>query len=104
MVPLNRSPLYIDIFERWRLPVVLRARTLLGTINHSLLPIEALRKRQIDILGIALSGERNAETESAICDIARVRWLGRLPWISPLTADSLRVVFKDSFISSDFQP
>ncbi|MGY4509399.1 dethiobiotin synthase [Bradyrhizobium sp. USDA 3650] len=90
MVPLNRSPLYIDIFERWRLPVVLRARTLLGTINHSLLPIEALRKRQIDILGIALSGERNAETESAICDIARVRWLGRLPWISSLTADSLR--------------
>lgn len=104
MVPLSSSALYIDIFERWRLPVVLCARTLLGTINHSLLSIEALRKRQIDILGIAFIGERNSETESAICDIARVRWLGRLPWISPLTAESLQAVFKGSFIPGDFTP
>lgn len=104
MVPLNSSALYIDIFERWRLPVVLCARTLLGTINHSLLSIEALRKRQIDILGIAFIGERNSETESAICDMARVRWLGRLPWISPLTAESLQAVFKGSFIPRDFTP
>ncbi|WP_409190514.1 dethiobiotin synthase [Bradyrhizobium sp. RDM4] len=104
MVPLSSSVLYIDVFERWRLPVVLCARTLLGTINHSLLSIEALRKRQIDILGIAFIGERNPETESAICDITRVRWLGRLPWISPLTADSLQVAFKGSFISGDFNP
>ncbi|WP_369726205.1 dethiobiotin synthase [Bradyrhizobium sp. LLZ17] len=104
MVPLSSNVLYIDVFERWRLPVVLCAHTLLGTINHSLLSIEALRKRQIDILGIAFIGERNPETESAICDITRVRWLGRLPWISPLTADSLQVAFKGSFISGDFNP
>ncbi|MCK1727319.1 dethiobiotin synthase [Bradyrhizobium sp. 142] len=104
MVPLNGGTLYIDIFERWRLPVVLCASTLLGTINHSLLSIEALRKRQIRILGIAFIGERNAETESAVCDIGRVRWLGRLPWLSPLTPDRLQAVFKGSFISGDFKP
>ncbi|MFK4535011.1 dethiobiotin synthetase [Bradyrhizobium ottawaense] len=102
MVPLTARTLYIDIFERWQLPVVLCARTGLGTINHSLLSIEALRKRQIRILGIAFIGERNAETESAICEIGRVRWLGRLPWLVPLTDDRLQAAFKDSFGSSDF--
>ncbi|RXG89167.1 dethiobiotin synthase [Bradyrhizobium zhanjiangense] len=102
MVPLTARTLYIDIFERWQLPVVLCARTGLGTINHSLLSIEALRKRQIRILGIAFIGERNAETESAICEIGRVRWLGRLPWLVPLTGDRLQAAFKNSFVSSDF--
>ncbi|OPY94365.1 dethiobiotin synthase [Bradyrhizobium sacchari] len=102
MVPLNRDVLYIDIFERWSLPVVLCASTKLGTINHSLLSIEALRKRQIRLLGIAFVGERNPESESAICEIGRVRWLGRLPWITPLTADSLQKTFKSSFVRGDF--
>lgn len=102
MVPLTARTLFIDIFERWQLPVVLCARTGLGTINHSLLSIEALRKRRIQILGIAFIGERNAETESAICEIGRVRWLGRLPWLVPLTDDRLQAAFKNSFVSSDF--
>lgn len=104
MVPLNASTLYIDIFERWRLPVLLCASTRLGTINHSLLSIEALRKRQIDILGIAFIGERNAETQSAIREMGRVRWLGRLPWLSPLTPDTLQDAFKSSFRADDFKP
>lgn len=102
MVPLNSGTLYIDIFERWDLPVVLCASTKLGTINHSLLSIEALRKRQIRILGIALIGTKSPEAESAICEIGRVRWLGRLPWISPLTADTLQTAFKHSFVPTHF--
>ncbi|MBS7554729.1 dethiobiotin synthase [Ancylobacter dichloromethanicus] len=102
MVPLSRSTLYIDIFARWQLPIVLCARTELGTINHSLLSIEALRNRTIEILGIAFIGERNSESESAICEIGRVRWLGRLPRLSPLTANSLRAAFSTSFRRDDF--
>ncbi|MBT1516482.1 dethiobiotin synthase [Bradyrhizobium sp. SRL28] len=103
MVPLSGGTLYADIFERWGLPVVLCASTGLGTINHSLLSIEALRKRQISILGIAFIGERNAETEIAIREIGRVRWLGRLPWLSPLTPDTLQAAFKTSFRADDFK-
>lgn len=103
MVPLSLGTLYADVFERWRLPAVLCARTALGTINHSLLSIEALRKRHIDILGIAFIGERNAETESAVCEIGRVRWLGRLPWLAPLTPDTLQVAFKASFRADTFR-
>lgn len=102
MVPLNHSTLYIDIFARWQLPVVLCARTALGTINHSLLSIEALRHRRIEILGIAFIGERNFDSESAICEIGRVRRLGRLPRLSPLTANTLKAAFKTSFSRDDF--
>lgn len=86
MVPLTRDTLYIDVFERWQLPVVLCASTAPGTVNHSLLSIETLRKRQTAIPGIVFIGERNAEVQSAVCDITRVRWLGRLPCIFPLTS------------------
>lgn len=103
MVPLSLGTVYADVFERWRLPAVLCARTALGTINHSLLSIEALRKRHIDILGIAFIGERNAEAESAVCEIGRVRWLGRLPWLAPLTPDTLQVAFKASFRADTFR-
>lgn len=104
MVPLSGDTLYIDVFERWRLPVVLCASTALGTINHSLLSIEALRKREIPILGIAFIGERNADAQSAIREMGRVRWLGRLPWLFPLTPDALHAAFKASFVRDDFKP
>ena len=102
MVPLDRATLYIDIFARWHLPVVLCARTALGTINHSLLSIEALRLRKIEPLGIAFIGEANPESERAICEIGGVRRLGRLPRITPLTQDTLREAFVTSFKPGDF--
>ena len=103
LVPLDETTLYIDVFARWRLPVVLCARTALGTINHSLLSIEALRHRKLDILGIAFIGENNAESERIICEIGRVRRLGRLPRLSPLTNTTLRAAFESSFNSGEFR-
>ncbi|MGY2811923.1 dethiobiotin synthase [Bradyrhizobium sp. USDA 4506] len=104
MEPLNCGALYIDVFEKWRLPVVLCASTTPGTINYSLLSIEVLRRRQIDILGIAFVGEKNPGAVRAICEVGRVRWLGRLPWIAPLSADTLHAAFKASFRCDDFKP
>jgi dethiobiotin synthetase len=102
MVPLNPDTLYVDLFAQWQLPVVLCARTALGTINHSLLSIEALRSRRIDILGIAFIGDANADTEATICRIGRLRKLGRLAWLSPLDAKTLRSAFENSFNRDDF--
>jgi dethiobiotin synthetase len=104
LVPLDDTTLYIDVFARWRLPVVLCARTALGTINHSLLSIEALRHRNLDIIGIAFIGDGNAESERIICEIGRVRRLGRLPRLSPLTTNTLRAEFGASFNPGDFKP
>jgi dethiobiotin synthetase len=104
MVPLDRSTLYIDIFIRWQLPIVLCARTTLGTINHSLLSIEALRSRNADLLGVAFIGDENPDSETIICDMGRVRRLGRLPRLSPLTRQTLQAAFASSFARDDFSP
>lgn len=102
MVPLDRATLNIDLFARWRFPVVLCARTALGTINHSLLSIEALKTRSIDILGIAFIGNENTDSETVICEMGQVKRLGRLPFLSPLSRDALRAAFKSAFDAGDF--
>ncbi|RWN64557.1 MAG: ATP-dependent dethiobiotin synthetase BioD [Mesorhizobium sp.] len=90
MVPLNRQTKFIDIFAQWRLPVILCARTALGTINHTLLSIEALRARSIPIIGLAFIGEEVADTQRTIVEFSGVPQLGRLPLLDPLTNETLR--------------
>jgi dethiobiotin synthetase len=90
MVPLNRRTRFIDIFAQWQLPVILCARTALGTINHTLLSIEALRARSIPLIGIAFIGEEVADTQSTIVEFGGVPQLGRLPHLNPLTGETLR--------------
>lgn len=97
MVPLNRRRLYIDVFARWRAPVALCARTGLGTINHTLLSIEALRARSIPLLGVAFIGDEIADTMRTIAEMADVRALGRLPRLDPLTPDALGAAMRANF-------
>jgi dethiobiotin synthetase len=93
LVPVNDDTLYIDLFAAWALPVILVARTTLGTINHSLLSLEALRARSIDVAGVIFSGEENTASEAAIVRFGRCRHLGRLPRLDPLTATTLAEAF-----------
>jgi dethiobiotin synthetase len=102
LVPLTREITYIDVIARWNIPVVLCARTALGTINHSLLSIEALRARGIALLGIAFIGDENAESERIIVDMGRTRRLGRLPHLAPLTRPALQDAFSNHFSIADF--
>jgi dethiobiotin synthetase len=102
LVPLTRDVAYIDVIGRWRAPVVLCARTSLGTINHSLLSIEALRTRGIALLGVVFIGDENAESERIIVEMGRARRLGRLPHLAPLNADVLREAFARNFNIGDF--
>jgi dethiobiotin synthetase len=97
LVPLTRGVTYLDLMTRWRVPVVLCARTTLGTINHSLLSIEALRARGVALLGIAFIGEENVESERIITEMGRVRRLGRLPHVAPLSRETLREAFAGAF-------
>jgi dethiobiotin synthetase len=90
MVPLNRQTRFIDIFREWQLPVILCARTALGTINHTLLSIEALRARSIPLIGVVFIGEEMADSQRTIAEFGNVRQLGRLPYLDPLTPETLR--------------
>ncbi len=102
MVPVTRQTLLIDVFARWAMPTVLVSRTALGTINHTLLSIEAMRRRKIPILGVAFVGEEYAETERVICDFGNVKHLGRLPMVDPMTAEQLSGAFDAHFNIADF--
>jgi dethiobiotin synthetase len=94
--------LFADLFSRWDLPVVLAARTALGTINHTLLSIEALRSRGVPILGVAFIGDPIENTEATIARIGGVKRLGRLPMLPEVTPEALRAAFAAAFDVSDF--
>lgn len=96
LVPLAPDLLYADMFARWCLPVILVARTQLGTINHSLLALEALRVRGIAVHGVLYSGEANPSSEEAICAYGKVRHLGRLPLLDKVDAPLLHSAFAAS--------
>ena len=102
MVPLNRRILFLDVFACWQIPLILCARTALGTINHSLLSIAAIRARAIPLHGVAFIGEANDESETIISELGQVRRLGRLPPVSPLTREHLGGVFAENFRREDF--
>ena len=102
LVPVTRELLYADMFARWGKPVVLVARTALGTINHSLLSIEALRARGVPIHGIAFVGDPVEDSEATIAAIGRVKRLGRLPMLPDLTPAALASAFAEAFDPADF--
>ncbi|ALH80961.1 dethiobiotin synthase [Sphingopyxis macrogoltabida] len=102
LVPVTRSILYADLFARWQIPVIVCARTSLGTINHSLMTIEALKARGVPIHGVAFLGDAVEDSEAIIADIGGVRRLGRLPVVDPLTPESLAAAFTANFDPTDF--
>jgi dethiobiotin synthetase len=97
MVPLTRQVLYIDVLARWGAPVVLCARTTLGTLNHTLLSLEALQRRGIPILGVALIGDAHPDNEHTLRTFGRVPLLGRLPYLDPLLPETLGTAFSAAF-------
>lgn len=103
LVPLTEKTVFADLFARWQIPVILCARTGLGTINHTLLSLEALRRRAIPVLGVAFVGDEQADSEAIIAALGAVRRLGRLPRLDPLTPDRLRQAFRDNFDLDDIK-
>ncbi|MBW8784041.1 MAG: ATP-dependent dethiobiotin synthetase BioD [Novosphingobium sp.] len=93
LVPLSDTLLTADRFASWGLPAVVVARTTLGTINHTLLTLEALKAREITIAGVVFSGDENIASETAITRFGAVPHLGRLPHLVPLDAETLAAAF-----------
>lgn len=102
LVPLRDDLLVADQIARWGLPAIVVARTTLGTINHTLMTVEALRARGVAVHGVAFVGDSNADSEATICRIGQVQHLGRLPLLDPLTREALTGYFAKSFCKEDF--
>jgi len=89
LVPINDRELMTDLMARLALPVIIAARSTLGTINHTLLTIEALTRRSLSIAGVVMVGPPNAENRAAIEHYGCVPVVAEMPVFTLLTADRL---------------
>jgi dethiobiotin synthetase len=64
LVPLNQNDFIIDLAKKWNIPVVLVCKSYLGSLNHTLLSVEAIRSRGIEVKGLIFNGISNEESES----------------------------------------
>jgi dethiobiotin synthetase len=97
MVPLNERDLMLDVIRDLGLPVVVAARTSLGTINHTLLTLSALCSAQLDVRGVVLIGEENLENRRAIEHYGGVQVVGHIPFLANINRAALLEVFAKNF-------
>jgi dethiobiotin synthase len=90
LVPLNDREMMVDLIFALALPALIVTRSSLGTINHTLLTIDALRARAIAIAGIVMVGPVNHDNRVAIESRGHVPVLGELPVLEPLTPGALQ--------------
>ncbi len=89
MVPLNRELLQVDQVKSWGLPVLLVARSGLGTLNHTLLSLEILKSRNICVLGLVLNGPHHADNPKTLEEIGGVPVISELSILPEITEQSL---------------
>ncbi len=97
MVPLTRERFFLDLFRQWQAPIVLVARTALGTINHTALSLMALRHAGCTVVGVTFVGKAEPEVEQTIVQMCDTRHLGRLPYLDNLS----RTTLADAFAAID---
>lgn len=104
MVPLRRDWLQIEQLGRWGLPLLLVASSGLGTLNHTLLTVEALRRRALPILGLVLNGPPHPDNPRTLEQLTGLAVLAQLPPLAPLDADALRRQWQASALPDRLTP
>lgn len=89
LVPFDERSFVIDLVARLAAPVVLVARSTLGTINHTLLSLEALRRRDLAVAGVVLDGPPSPHNRAAIEFYGGVPVIAEIPPLAPLTRERL---------------
>ena len=89
LVPINESESMVDLMAALSLPVSIAARSTLGTINHTLLTIETLRRRNLEVAGVVMIGNKNPGNRDAIERYGAVAVAAEMPRFPALTTDCL---------------
>lgn len=97
LVPLNSTELMVDLMALLKAPVVVATRTTLGTINHTLLTLEALRARRLDVRGVVMLGAGDDDNRRAIELYGGVAVIGHVPPLETIDRASLVRVFNTRF-------
>lgn len=96
IVPINDSQYVIDLIAHFNHPALLVAKSGLGTLNHTLLSLEAMRNRNISIFGVVLVGEKHDSNEEAIIKYGKIERLFRLPILPEINPKSVNKAFNSS--------
>ncbi len=104
LVPLRRNWLQIEQIAVWGLPVLLVARSGLGTLNHTLLSLEALSRRSIPVLGLVLNGDPHPDNPRTLEALGGVPVLAELPPLDPLDREGLARQWQRSGLARSLQP
>lgn len=92
MVPLNDTAFVIDLARELELPLILVARSTLGTINHTLLSLEAIRRRGLVLAGVVVNGPETPHNRAAIERYGQVEVIAEIPWLDQLTPSTLMAI------------
>jgi dethiobiotin synthetase len=97
LVPINDSHLMLDLARQLGFPVLIAARAALGTINHTLLTLRALRCAKMCIKGVVMIGDRNKDNERSVEHFGAVPVVGWIPWLDTIDRQQLLDVFRSNF-------
>jgi dethiobiotin synthetase len=102
LVPINESQLMTDLMRHLGLPVLLVTRTTLGTINHTLLSLAALRAARLDVRGVIMVGKANRDNRDAIERYGGAAVIGLVPRLARIDSVALLRVFREHFDAKAF--
>lgn len=97
MVPLNERHFMIDLMERLHLPVILVARSGLGTINHTLLSLEMVQRHGLHVWGVVMNGPLNPGNREAITHFGKTEVLAEIEPVTPLNSEIVSTLFNRFF-------
>jgi dethiobiotin synthetase len=102
LVPINQTQLTTDLMRHLGLPVLLVTRTTLGTINHTLLSLAALRAARLDVRGVIMVGKANRDNREAIERYGNAAVIGLVPRMARIDRNALLHVFGQHFDAKVF--
>lgn len=103
LVPINDSQTMLDLMRHLAMPVVIASRSALGTINHTLLTLKALRDAGAEVRGVVMIGTENRDNERAVERYGKVPVAGRIPVLEKIERSALLNVFRGHFDAQYFQ-
>ena len=103
MVPLNRTWLQADQLQKWMCPVVLVARSGLGTLNHTLLSVESLQRRGVPILGLIVNGPKHQDNPRTLEKLTGLPVISELPILKKINSRTLAEIWNTQKLASQFK-
>tara|TARA_Y100000590_G_scaffold448521_1_gene585299 strand:+ start:338 stop:976 length:639 start_codon:yes stop_codon:yes gene_type:complete len=104
LVPLNKKNLIIDLIKKFKLPVIVVSKSILGTINHTLMTLEILKMNNIEVFGVVLNNIKNKkegnDNAKSIETFGKIKVLAKIPFIKNINKKKIKKLSKSKFMRS----